>query len=217
MADSAQAGDYAGGEPVACHECDALQRLPRLWRGQTARCRICHAKLLRVPRGGLDRPIAFFSAALILLLVANSLPFMTLDIQGRRAVTTIFGASQALYEAGMGGLALAVFLTSIVVPALLILSSLYVLIDIRFALSLPGVRLALSWISHLQPWGMLDVFLLGVLVAFVKLGDMARMHVGVALIAYAGLIVMSAAASASFEPGYLWRRLARQRRAARAR
>ncbi len=211
MSESERAGEKTGGEPVACHECDALQCLPLLGRGQIARCHVCHAKLLRVPRGGLDRPIALFSAALILLLVANSLPFMTLDIQGRRAITTIFGASQALYEAGMGGLALAVFLTSIAVPALLILSSLYVLLDIRFALSLPGVRVALSWISHLQPWGMLDVFMLGVLVAFVKLGDTARMHVGVALIAYAGLIVLSAAASAAFEPGYLWRRLRRQR------
>jgi paraquat-inducible protein A len=54
---------------------------------------------------------------------------------------------------------------------------------------------------------MLDVFMLGVLVAFVKLGDMATMHTGVAMYAFGGLIVMSAAASATFEPAYLWRHM----------
>ncbi len=208
---SAPTFDVTDRERIACHECDALQQLPVLLPGQTARCGVCHAKLLRIPPGGLDRPLALFSAALILLLLANSFPFMLLDIQGRQAFTTIFGASQALYEADMGGLAVAVFITSILAPTLLITSSLYVLLSIRFNLYLPGTRLALSWISHLQPWGMLDVFMLGVLVAFVKLGNMASMHMGVSLFAYIGLIGVSAAASSSFEPGYLWRRLDRHR------
>ncbi len=197
----------AGGGLVACHECDALQYLPALAAGQAARCRVCRATLLRNPRGGLDRPIALFSAALILLLLANSFPFLELEIQGRIEITSIFGASRALYEAGMGELAVVVLITSIVAPALLIASSLYVLLNVRFGLRLPGARLALSWISHLQPWGMLDVFMLGVLVAFVRLGAMATMHTGVSLYAYAGLILMSAAASAAFEPSYLWRLL----------
>lgn len=204
-------------ELIACHECDALQALPALLPGQSARCTVCRAKLLRNPPGGLDRPIALFTAALILLLLANSFPFLILEIQGRTKFTTIFSASRALYQAGMGELAVVVFITSIVAPTLLIASSLYVLLTVRFGLWLPGSRLALSWISHLQPWGMLDVFMLGVLVAFVKLGGMATMHMGVSLFAYGGLIVMSAAASASFEPGYLWRRLDSRRQAADAR
>jgi len=99
----------------------------------------------------------------------------------------------------------------------LIVSSLYVLLTVRFRLTLPGSRLALSWISHLQPWGMLDVFMLGVLVAFVKLGSMATMHMGVSLYAYGGLIAMSAAATAAFEPCYLWRLLDSVRRGPDAR
>ncbi|MCG6864211.1 MAG: paraquat-inducible protein A, partial [Thiogranum sp.] len=75
---------------------------------------------------------------------------------------------------------------------------------------LPLARIALSWISHLEPWGMLDVFMLGVLVAFVKLGNMATMHTGLSLFAFCGLIAVSAAAAAAFEPRLLWRRLGRQ-------
>lgn len=212
-----EADTGSGGELIACHECDALQRLPELSPGQTARCRVCNARLMRNPPGGIDRPMALFSAAFILLVLANSFPFLLLDIQGRQEATTIAGASRALYQAGMVGVAVVVFITSTVAPALLISSSLYVLTSARFRLRLPGSRLALSWITHLQPWGMLDVFMLGVLVAFVKLGNMATMHVGISLFAYAGLIGMSAAASASFEPEYLWRLFDRSRSANDAR
>jgi paraquat-inducible protein A len=194
-------------ELVACHECDALQRVPKLRPGQTARCGVCRATLLKFPKGGLDRPIALYLSALILLVLSNSFPFLMLEIQGRQETTTILGASQALYNAGMGELAVAVFVTSILAPALLIGSSLYVLLAVRFRLPLPAARVALSWISHLEPWGMLDVFMLGVLVAFVKLGNMATMHTGIALFAFCGLIVVSAAAAAAFEPRLLWQQM----------
>jgi paraquat-inducible protein A len=197
-------------ELVACHECDSLQRLPALQRGQTAHCLVCHGKLLSHPRGGLDQPIALYCAALVLLLLANAFPFLTLTIQGRHEITTLLGASRALLNAGMAELAVAVFVTSILAPAMLIGSSLYVLVSARLRLSLPGARSALSWISYLEPWGMLDVFMLGVLVAFVKLGNMATMHTGLSLYAFVGLILVSAAAAASFEPRLLWQRLDRR-------
>jgi paraquat-inducible protein A len=201
----------SSGDLIACHECDALQHLPALLPGQSARCRVCNARLLRNPAGGLDRPISLFSAALILLVLANSFPFLVLEIKGRFEFTTIIGASRALYHAGMGEVGVVVFITSIVAPGLLVGSSLYTLLSVRYRLALPGSRLALSWISHLQPWGMLDVFMLGVLVAFVKLGNMATMHLGISMYAFIGLIVMSAAATAAFEPAYLWRLLDKQR------
>jgi paraquat-inducible protein A len=205
-----------GTELIACHECDQLQRIPVLAPGQTARCCVCRSKLLSNPKGGLDRPIALYSSALILLLLANIFPFLTLEIQGRREVTTILGASKALYDAGMGELAVAVFLTSILAPGLIITSCLYVLVSVRFNLRLPAVRTALSWISHLEPWGMLDVFMLGVLVAFVKLGNMATMHTGPSLFAFVALIGFSAAATSAFEPHLLWRRIG-ERESERAR
>lgn len=194
-------------ELVACHECDTLQRIPALKPGGTARCSCCRSVLLRNPRGGLDRPIALYLASFVLLLVSNAFPFLTLEIQGRSEVTTILGASTALYNAGMGELAVVVFTTSILAPALLITSSLYVLLAVRFKLRLPAVRTLLAWVSQLETWVMLDVFMLGVLVAFVKLGNMATMHIGISLYAYIGLIVAAAAATSVFEPHLLWQHL----------
>jgi paraquat-inducible protein A len=194
-------------ELMACHECDALQRVPALPPGRAARCNSCGHVLLRNPRGGLDRPIALYTTALILLVLANAFPFLTLDISGREEITTIFGASVGLYRAGMGELAVVVLITSILGPALLISSCLYVLLSVRFNKPLPAVRPALSWVSQLEPWGMLDVFMLGVLVSFVKLAGMATMHMGPSLYAFVALIFVSAAATANFEPQLLWQRL----------
>jgi len=194
-------------ELIACHECDTLSQIPVLAPGRAARCRCCGSVLLRNPKGGLDRPIALYSAALILLLLANAFPFLTLEIQGRSEVTNIFGASRALYKAGMGELAVVVFLTTILAPALLITSSLYVLLAVRLRRPLPALRTVLAWVSQLQLWVMLDVFMLGVLVAFVKLGNMATMHVGISLFAFVGLILVSAAATSAFEPHLLWQQI----------
>jgi len=196
-----------GTEMTACHECDALHRVPELASGATAHCLVCGAVLARNPKGGLDRPIALYSTALILLLLANTFPFLALEIGGRREISTLFGASQAMYNAGMGELAVVVFLTSILAPALMMGSSLYVLLAVKFKKSLPAVRVLLSWIGHLEPWVMLDVFMLGVLVAFVKLGNMATMHTGTSLYAFVGLIVVFAAASSSFDKHLLWHKL----------
>jgi paraquat-inducible protein A len=194
-------------ELMACHECDTLQRVPALPPGRAARCNCCGHVLLRNIPGGLDRPIALFATALILLVLANAFPFLTLDISGREEITTIFGASVGLYRADMGELAVVVLITSILGPGLLIISALYVLLAVRFRIGLPVVRPALAWISHLEPWGMLDVFMLGVLVSFVKLAGMATMHMGPSLYAFVALIFVFAAAMASFEPQLLWQRL----------
>lgn len=205
-----------GGTLIACHECDTLHRLPELQPGRTLRCSTCNMVLLNYPKGGLDRPIALYLAAAILFIFANVFPFLTLDIQGREEMTTLLGASLGLYNDGMGELAVVVLITSFLGPALLITSCLYVLVGVRLGRSLPGLRSTLSWISHLEPWGMLDVFMLGVLVSFVKLAGMATIHIGLSLYAFIGLIFVSAAASSAFEPQLLWHKIGYRRGAAYA-
>ena len=69
------------------------------------------------------------------------------------------------------------------------------------------------WVERLQPWAMMEVYLLGVIVAYVKLQDLATVHLGVALYAFVGTIILMAAADARFEPHAIWRRLAPQARA----
>ena len=192
---------------VACHECDTLQNVLPLQAGSTARCNCCGARLFGNPRGGLDRPFALALASLILLIIANIYPFITLDIQGRTQSTTLSGAALSFLNDGRPGLAFVVWFTSVLSPVIIVTGVLYVLTALRFEWQLPGLRRMLTWVSHLQPWGMMDVFMLGVLVALVKLSDLAEIVFGTGLYAFVALIFFFAASMSSLEPHLLWQRL----------
>jgi paraquat-inducible protein A len=196
---------------IVCHECDVLQRVKDLPPGGTARCVCCGAKLFGKPRGGLDSPLALMLAALILYLVANLFPFLTLDVSGRTNTTTLSGASLSLYQADMPELAAVVWFTSVIAPGMVIGGTLYILLSLRFTLRLPWVMHLLRWLSRLSPWGMMDVFMLGVLVALVKLVGLADVVVGPGMYAFTGLIFVFAAAAARIELHLLWDMLERQR------
>ncbi len=194
--------------PLAvCHECDLLQRLPPLSPGHAAHCARCGSVLLRLPRWGMDGELALTLTALILFLLANTFPFMALEIENNREATTLAGAAWALYQHDMPWLSAVVFFTSVAGPALVILSTLHVLIALRWRLDLPMVRTALHALGHLRPWGMIDVFMLGVLVAFVKLRDMAEVVLGPGLYAFAALLLVSAVTASYLEPKQLWNQL----------
>jgi paraquat-inducible protein A len=172
-----------------------------------ARCTCCGGRLFGNPRGGLDVPLGLMSAALLLYLIANLYPLLTLEVQGQHHTTTLSGASLSLYRADMGLLAAVVWVTSVIMPGLIIGISLYVLGALRLRLRLPGLRSLLAIVTRLNPWGMMDVFMLGVVVALVKLVGLASVVPGPGLYAFAGLIVIFAAAATRFEPHLLWEEL----------
>ncbi len=196
--------------PIAvCEECDTLQRLPELRPGGVARCLRCGARLAANPRGGIDTPLALAVGAAILFLVANAFPLLELDIQGRSQATSLSGAALALARDGSPALGFVVWATSVLVPGLVIGITLYVLAAARLMRRLPLLRPLLAWLSRFRPWGMLDVFMLGVLVSMVKLGDLADIIFGPGLYAFVPLLLFTAGMATTLEPRLLWDRLER--------
>ncbi len=193
---------------TACPECDALHRVEPLRPGQSLYCTRCGAVLARFPFGGMQGALATHATALILLVLANVFPFMALDIQGRPAVTTLSGAALAFYRADMPELAVVVWVTSVIAPAALLLCALYVQGAAWRGRALPGARRTLVALSHIQPWCMLDVFLLSALIAFVKLADIADLFPGPGLYLFVAFILVHAIATSTFEPQLLWERIA---------
>jgi len=207
---STRANEEDDGLLIACHECDSLNRVATLPPGQRACCARCGATLIRNPKGGLDGVLALNLAALILFILANSFPLLTLSMQGVTSTATLSQASQSLHDDGQEFLAMVVFASTILGPGAMILSSLYVGIAARWVPMAPGARWVLARISAINPWAMLDVFMLGILVSVVKLMDLADVVVGPALYAFAILIFVAAGAAAAFEPQLLWARLDRR-------
>ncbi|RTZ76150.1 MAG: hypothetical protein DSZ02_02005 [Gammaproteobacteria bacterium] len=204
-------GDGMDGSVLfACQRCDALQRVPVPRQGEAAYCTCCGSRLLRRPKGGLDRPIALMTGALILFAVSNLFSLVSLRVSGMEMETTLLGTSVALWHHQSKLVAAVVFVVSFLVPVIVMTSTLYVLVSLRFRLLLPFTRRLLAFLSHLHPWEMGDVFIVSMLVAMVKLIGMARVIVDDGFYALSGAVVLALAAQSGIETWLLWRLLDRE-------
>lgn len=191
---------------IACPECDLLQRTPTLARENLARCRRCHKVLYRPAEENLDRPLAYTLAAGVLFVLANAFPIVGLELQGQTSAATLFGTVRALYDQHMTMLAVLVFFTTIVVPAIQLTAMTYLLLPLRLGRMPARLALALRLLQAVRPWGMVEVFILGVLVSLVKLAGMATVEPGIAMWSFGGLLLTIAAAIASFDARVIWAR-----------
>jgi paraquat-inducible protein A len=192
---------------VACHDCDALHRLPPLPDRAVARCRRCGATLRSVRRDSIEVVLALSLAALVMFAVANTFPFMTIELSGQRVQSSLASGVAQLWQQGHVALATLVLFTTILAPGLQVGLMLYVTAPV-FAGRLPwGARAAFRAVRMLRPWGMAEVFLLAVVISVVKLGDLGEVIPGIALWGLAGLVLLLAAAAAVLEPRQLWGRM----------
>ena len=198
---------YATDGLIACHACDGVHRIAAVPAGGKALCTRCGALLYRNIPGSLDRAAALYLAALFLFLLANTFPFVALRYGDRVEQSRLASGALALQQAGMGELGLLVLLTSVVFPLLTICGMLYLLLPLRFGIRPAGMARVWRMVRSLAPWSLIGVFMLGLLVSVVKLQDLATIVPGIALYALVGLLVVSAAAVASFDPGTLWPRV----------
>lgn len=191
---------------IACHECDLLQREIALPPGKVARCVRCGAKLYRSAHASLDHTLSFTLTAALVFIVANAYPIVGINIQGTRHDTTLLGAARALWNQDMITISLLVFLTTLLMPALEIAFMLHLLLALKSGRRPAGLNISMRILREVNPWGMVEVFLLGVLVALVKLTHFARVIPGLALWSFGVLILLMAAAAASFDIRDVWER-----------
>ncbi len=189
---------------VACPDCDALQSAPQLVRGGCAGCVRCGAELFRDKPHGLEHTFAFVIAAAILFAFANIFPLMEIDANGLKRSATLLGTGLALHQHGMTSVALLVWATAIVLPAAEVGTLLYMIGPLRAGIVPWGLRGAFRLWTWVRPWAMVEVFLLGALIAFVKLHDIATAHPNAGLFAVGGFVMLLAAADAAFEPRAVW-------------
>ncbi|TDG22448.1 paraquat-inducible protein A [Paraburkholderia silviterrae] len=175
---------------IACHECDALYHKPRLLGRQSARCTRCGATLYNSASSQLDRICAITIAALVTFVIAQSFPIIELDANGIISQSSLFGALIVLWNEGMEIVAVMVFFATILCPLTELVALLYVLLPIRRGYIPPGFNLVLRTIQFVRPWGMLEVFMLGVLITIVKMVSLARVIPETALFAFGALTLM---------------------------
>jgi len=192
---------------IACHQCDLLHRVRPLTHGGVAQCMRCGAVLYRRKKDSLNRTLALTIAGLILFVVANSYPFLAMKSEGLMQETTLLAGVKELYAQNMWGLAVLVLFTTFLTPFIQLSGMLYVLLPLKFNRLPWRLPFIFRFLQNIQPWGMMEVFMLGILVAIVKLAKMASIIPGIALYSFAALILVLAGAMASLDPDIVWDRL----------
>jgi paraquat-inducible protein A len=190
---------------IVCHACDLVHRRDAVLDKARVRCVRCRAELYRTNSASLDTAVALGVSAAVLLLLSNAYPLVALQLNGTVRATTLVGAAIGLYNQGYAPVAALVLLTTLLVPLFQISGLLYVLLPLRANRRAPGQNEVFRALSYLRPWAMSEVFVLGALVALVKLAALAEVIPGVSLYSYGALMFALSALTSITPTEQFWR------------
>lgn len=192
----------------SCEMCGLSQRVVDLAPGSTAECIRCGSAILSRPFGGLEVTAALTLSALVLYIPANIYPILSMSMYGTYTEATVWDGVVNLMQHGEYFIGIVVFLASIVVPLLKLIGLLFLVLSVRLGHGrrLRGRTKIYKFIDAIGPWAMLDVFLVAILVALVKMGDLGKIIPGPGLVAFTSVVVLTILASQSFDPKSIWNR-----------
>jgi paraquat-inducible protein A len=213
MTDAVPAALAAIDDLIACRYCDALNRSVEPPPGGLVRCGRCGEVLMTNRTHAMDRTLAAAFASVILMLAAVTFPFLELSTFGIKRNASVLDAALAFSSGLMVPLAIAVGMLIVIIPTLRAVALAYVILPLRLGRSpAPGAADALRLASQLKPWSMAEIFIIGVIVALVKVAGMASVTLGPAFWALLFIVALVVIESASLCEWSLWRTLDRSRR-----
>ncbi len=191
---------------VGCHDCHLLSRQQRLASGQAAYCPRCGATLhLRKPNS-IARTWALLTAAFIFYIPANVLPITVTSSLGSKQSDTIMSGVIYFLLHGSPEIAVVIFTASIFIPICKLVVMVYLLVSVqRNSRWRPRDRTQLyRVVEGIGRWSMVDIYVVTILVALVKLGFFADIEAGPAALYFAAVVVISMLAAQSFDPRLIW-------------
>ena len=207
MASDEYNAPVADARLIGCLDCDLVQRLPELAPGASARCPRCDKELWRRREDSLNRTLALALAAAVLYVVANAVPMLGLSAVGHSASTTVLGGAAHLWDGGREVVAVLVLFTAVVAPALQIGFMLAIVVGAHRPRPRQWVGTLLRHHPATRTWSMIEVMLVGVMVALIKIAELATVIPGVALFALGSLVFLLAGIQANFDPREVWDRV----------
>jgi len=188
----------------ACHCCGLVHSVPPLDPDHDALCARCGTRLsIRVHPRARSRAAAFAAAGLIIYPLAIALPIMRIEQFGQMSTTNILSGVRALLSSGEIAVGLIVLLSSIIAPILKLVAMLILSMPTS-VLTRRHKAVTYRFVEWIGRWGMVDVLLVSILVALVKLGSWAEVAPGPGLIAFTAVVVLSLLSSAAFDPHAIW-------------
>jgi paraquat-inducible protein A len=187
-----------------CQSCGLLQAVPALVPGISAHCSRCGTRLHRARRHPLEHSLALTIAALVLLGVMCTTTLMSVETAGITLHADLLSGPAELIDRGMTALAVVVVFVTLVAPFGKLLGTLYVLVGLRMARPPRHLRRVFVLVERLTPWSMIEVFVFGVLVAYVKLGDLVTITLGTGVFALFTLTFVMTWADGALDHEAVW-------------
>ena len=196
-----------------CSDCGLFQIMPDSQPGETVRCARCSHWLRRHRSDPTSLALSFNVTALVLYFVVLGMPLMTLDLLGRLHTVNILTGPVALWNApgALAAVGLVVLLASVLMPGLVIGLNLAVLAGARRLPSPRTLPRLLRLQQSLRPWSMVEVYMLGIFVAYTKLVDLAHVDLGPSIFALAAIMVLMIGADSAFDTAAVWDKIEGER------
>jgi len=186
-----------------CEQCDSVHQRAPLAPGEAADCRVCGATLYRRSRLDVDAMLALTIAALIVFVLANAAPIVTMQSGGVTTRGWLVTIVASAWDHGVGPVAAIAAGTVFLFPLAQLALYLFVLLAVRLPARPPGFVVAMHGLRWLRPWSMVEVFLIGILVSIIKMSSLARVTAEAGLWGFGVLTILLTALS-TFELRELW-------------
>lgn len=192
---------------IACHECDLIHQLPHVPAGEAARCVRCESTLYRPKKDSLNRTLALSIAGSILFIIANTFPFIAFKIGSQLRETTLATGIFELFNQQMGPIATLVLITVVIVPATSLCCLIYILLPLQLDRVPKFIVPVFRFYLFLKPWGMMEIFMLGIIVSGFKLIKMASLIPGLSLFAFFALIFVLTTIIVTLDEHIIWEKV----------
>lgn len=200
---------------IVCPECDLLMPAIHLAKDQRLDCPRCSSELKVFRHDMVRRALALALTALILFIPATFLPVLTLNLLGQKRQGSVWDSIYGLYESGMHTISILVLLCGFAIPLCKLLCQFYVLVAIYINKGKNFAVVCYKSYLHLKEWGMLEIYLLGILVSIVKLHGMAELRLGMGLACFIMLLFVQVWLELVMNPSQVWLFLGRRHNHAR--
>jgi len=193
-----------------CPDCGQLQVLPAMPPAARARCLRCDAVLRHTHHDPLGVPLALHCAALILLAISAGTVLLSVSTFGMSKAAGLFSGPEGLEQHGMWELAAVVLFTTFAAPLAKLLTVGSVLLGLHLPRPPAVLRRVFAWAERLRPWSMIEIYLLGLFVAYSRLGVLVTIDVGPAVFTLAALMLIMVAADYALDPHAVWEAMERR-------
>jgi paraquat-inducible protein A len=189
---------------AACPVCGLVQDTGEVVEGRAAVCPRCGAEVERRKKDSARRTLCFSLAALAFYVPANALPLAVVYHKGHVSTVTLWSSVHELFKHEQWAVGALVLMTSIVTPAIK-LGCLLLLAALARSGRAQAARTRLyGFVELVNPWNMLEVFLLALIVGVVKFGHVADVSPGAGAWAFGAMVALTILASHSFDPRLVW-------------